>query len=171
MEWPLSTWRSRLHCGNAAHGVQDPRLREDDGVLGKVSRVDKRLRDSWNGNRLSESMRGVKTPEAEQRWRRVGIRTAWWYLHHLPNPLLDPSDQLNWVWTMWVCSSQSGEGCCSVSARLRQNLNHIVFHVHGAEYTWNVRANGWVEGKKKTLENLKNTSAGQLMDSLVDLIC
>lgn len=62
MEWPLSTWRSRLHCGNAAHGVQDPRLREDDGVLGKVSRVDKRLRDSWNGNRLSESMRGVKTP-------------------------------------------------------------------------------------------------------------
>lgn len=29
-------------------------------VLGKVSCVDKPLRDSWNGNGLSQSIRGVK---------------------------------------------------------------------------------------------------------------
>lgn len=34
---------------------------KEGSVLGKVSRVDKRPRDSWNGNGASESMRGVKT--------------------------------------------------------------------------------------------------------------
>lgn len=80
------TQRSRLHGGNIG---QESRIMDMGigSVLGKVSCVDKPLRDSWNGNGVSQSIRRVKPwGGAEVVVGGVGGWTAWWYLHHWPNP-------------------------------------------------------------------------------------
>lgn len=73
-------------------------------VLGKVSCLDKLLRDSWNGNGVSQSIRRVKPwGGAEVVMGEVGGWTEWWYFHHCSNPPrlqwpIEHSEKLTFVW-------------------------------------------------------------------------
>lgn len=93
--WRLGT--SRLHDGDIG---QESRITDMGigSVLGKTSCVDKPLRDSWNGNGVSQSIRRVKPwGGAEVVMGGVGSWTEWWYLHHCSNPPLIPMTN----WTLW----------------------------------------------------------------------
>lgn len=105
------TQRSRLHGGNIG---QESRIMDMGigSVLGKVSCVDKPLRDSWNGNGVSQSIRRVKPwGGAEVVVGGVGGWTAWWYLHHWPNPPSIPVTNRT-AWTMHICFTTQASHAC-----------------------------------------------------------